>query len=306
MPRRFATPGRKPSTTTSALATSLPTTPAASACLRSSEMLRLLRFSVSNCTGTYERPGSPRGGSTLITSAPRSARIEEANGPGTNIEKSTTWVPASGSHGSDIGRLDPVVECDAAIHHDSAAGDIGAVALRQDGDRHRRDVRRRAEAAQRNLLHHAGRCVEAATRNGTGRDGVDAYAARAERARQLLDEHRLAGLGGAVVRQVARRLRVQRGGEEHAALDAALDHMTPERLAEHECGVEIHRQHSAPLRLGDFEHRLALLAPRARAMHEERHGPQAPDRLFGKLARGLRAREVARQVRFVDVGAEHL
>src|SRR3982750_3085719 len=126
MPRRFATPGRKPSTTTSALATSLPTTLAASACLRSSEMLRLLRFSVSNCTGTYERPGSPRGGSTLITSAPRSARIEDAKGPGTNIEKSTTLTPSSGNQGSDMRWFYPVVKRDAAVHHDARAGDIGA------------------------------------------------------------------------------------------------------------------------------------------------------------------------------------
>src|SRR5207237_7264377 len=129
---RFATPGRKPSTTTSALATSLATTPAASACLRSSEMLRLLRFSVSNCTGTYERPGSPRGGSTLITSAPRSASIDEANGPGTNIEKSTTWMPASGSQGSDMRWVDPVVEHHAAVDHDAGAGDVGAEARRED------------------------------------------------------------------------------------------------------------------------------------------------------------------------------
>src|SRR5439155_25388523 len=124
MPNRFATPGRNPSTTTCACLTSFSTTAAASADFKSSAMLRLLRFSVSNCTGTYERPGSPRGGSTLITSAPRSASIDEANGPGTNIEKSTTCVPASGSHGSDIGRLDPVVECDGGSHHDSAGGGI--------------------------------------------------------------------------------------------------------------------------------------------------------------------------------------
>src|SRR3954463_7855273 len=151
MPRRFATPGRKPSTTTSALATSLATTPAASACLRSSEMLRLLRFSVSNCTGTYARPGSPRGGSTLITSAPRSARIDEANGPGTNIEKSTTLTPSSGSQGSDMWRFDPVVKRNTAIHDDSGAGDISAEAFREHGPRHRRHIRRRAEALQRNL-----------------------------------------------------------------------------------------------------------------------------------------------------------
>src|SRR5260221_11415882 len=39
----------------------------------------------------------------MITEAPRSARIAEQNGPGTNIEKSATRTPASGSQGSLIG-----------------------------------------------------------------------------------------------------------------------------------------------------------------------------------------------------------
>src|SRR5205085_6496645 len=206
MPRRFATPGRKPSITTCAFSTSRATTSRASRCFRSSTMLRLLRFSVLNCTGTYERPGSPRGGSTLITSAPRSARIDEANGPGTNIEKSTTLTPSSGSQGSAIGRFYPVMQRNPAVHHDARAGDIGAEALGEDGHRHRGDVCRRAEAPQRDLLDHAGRRVEAPARDGAGRDGVHPDAVRAERLRQVLDEHRLAGLRGAVVRQVARRV----------------------------------------------------------------------------------------------------
>src|SRR5438445_2254893 len=100
MPRRFATPGRKPSTTMSAFFTSFSTTCREGEDFRSRAKLLLLRFSVLNCTGTYARPGSPRGGSTLITSAPRSAKIAVANGPGTNIEKSTTRTPRSGSQGS--------------------------------------------------------------------------------------------------------------------------------------------------------------------------------------------------------------
>src|SRR6266480_2075497 len=100
MPRRIATPGRKPSMTMSAFFTSFSTTSAESFLLRSTARLRLLRFSVRNCTGMYDRPGSPPGGSTLITSAPRSAKIAVANGPGTNIAKSTTRTPRSGSQGS--------------------------------------------------------------------------------------------------------------------------------------------------------------------------------------------------------------
>src|SRR5438552_4246208 len=177
MPRRCATPGRKPSTTTCACLTSFSTTLAASADFKSSAMLRLLRFSVPNCTGTYERPGSPRGGSTLITSAPRSASIDEAKGPGTNIEKSTTWMPASGSQGSDIRWVDPVVERHAAIDHDAGTRHIGAESLRQHGDRDRGDIGRRAEAPQRDLLHHARRRLEPAARDRTGRDSIDADAA---------------------------------------------------------------------------------------------------------------------------------
>src|SRR5712664_42152 len=100
MPRRFATPGRKPSMTMSAFFTSFSTRSEESFFFRSTARLRLLRFSVQNCTGTYDRPGSPRGGSTLITSGPRSAKIAVANGPGTNIEKSSTRTPRSGSQGS--------------------------------------------------------------------------------------------------------------------------------------------------------------------------------------------------------------
>src|ERR671937_717631 len=119
-----------------------------------------------------------------MTSAPRSARIAEANGPGTNIEKSTTWMPASGNHGSDTGRLDPVVERDTAVDHDGCTGDIRAKALREHRNGHRRDVGWRAEAPQRNLLHHAGRRRKAAAGDRARRDRVHADALRAERACQ--------------------------------------------------------------------------------------------------------------------------
>src|SRR2546423_12252715 len=100
MASRLATPGRNPSRTMRASRTSRCTTSRAAGFFRSMAMLRLFRFSVSNCTGTYERPGSPLSISTFVTSAPRSASIAEANGPGTNIEKSTTRIPRRGSQGS--------------------------------------------------------------------------------------------------------------------------------------------------------------------------------------------------------------
>src|SRR6478752_2370279 len=101
----------------SAFFTSLSTTAADFGFFKSMEMLRLLRFSLRNWTGTYERPGSPFGCSTFTTSAPRSASSAEQNGPGTNIEKSATRTPESGSQGSamSVRRLDPVVQRDAAV-----------------------------------------------------------------------------------------------------------------------------------------------------------------------------------------------
>src|SRR5438874_389909 len=241
-----------------------------------------------------------------MTSAPRSARIDEANGPGTNIEKSITWMPASGSQGSDMRWLDPVVERDAAVDHHGRAGDVGAKALGEDGERHGRHVGRRAEASQRNLLHHAGRRIEASARNRTGRDGIDANAARAERSRELLHEHRLARLGGAVVRQIPRRLGMQRRREKHAPLDALLDHLAAKHLAQHERRIEVHCQHFAPLRLAHFEHSLAFLPARARAMHEKRHAAQPVDRLLRQAPGALRGGKIAADVRIVDDGAEHL
>src|SRR5215210_682943 len=103
-----------------------------------------------------------------MTSAPRSASSAEQNGPGTNMEKSTTRTPASGSHGSamSVRRLDPVVERDAAVDDDGRPGDVCAEAFGEHRERHAGDVGRRAEAAQRNLLDHARRRIEAASRNG--------------------------------------------------------------------------------------------------------------------------------------------
>ena len=66
-------------------------------------MLRLPRLSSAKLTlsvpnfGTYERISSPRPGrSILITSAPASASIRVASGPGRSVLKSSTRMPASG------------------------------------------------------------------------------------------------------------------------------------------------------------------------------------------------------------------
>src|SRR5258706_4390315 len=241
-----------------------------------------------------------------MTSAPRSARIDEANGPGTNIEKSTTLTLSSGSQGSDMWGLDPVMQRHATVHHDRGAGDIRAKALRENSHRHRGHVRRRAEALQRNLLDHAGRRVEAAAGNRAGRDRIDADAVRAERLGKFLDQHRLRAFRRAVVRQIARRLGMKRSRQQHAALDLALDHLPAERLAKDERGVQVDREHLAPLRLGDGEHRLAFLAARARTVHEDGDAAQPANGLLGELARAIARRQVALDVGLVDVGAEHL
>src|ERR1700758_366054 len=68
-------------------------------------MLRLDRLSISNGGLTPRahpsirpniRPGSPLGGSILITSAPQSARMPAAAGPATQTPSSTTLMPSTG------------------------------------------------------------------------------------------------------------------------------------------------------------------------------------------------------------------
>src|SRR5919198_827280 len=75
----------------------------AGACLRSSTMLRLLRFTAKKKApmsglrmGPSWRVVSPSGGSTLMTSAPRSPSCWAAHGPSTTVVQSTTRTPASG------------------------------------------------------------------------------------------------------------------------------------------------------------------------------------------------------------------
>src|SRR5919198_5914264 len=75
----------------------------ARACFRSSTMLRLFRFTAKKKApmfglrmGPSWRVVSPSGGSTLMTSAPRSPSCWAAHGPSTTVVQSTTRTPASG------------------------------------------------------------------------------------------------------------------------------------------------------------------------------------------------------------------
>ena len=96
MPKRSATPGRNPSISPSAPSTSFSTVATPSGCLRSTPTLRRPRLSTSKwgVSGISSRTRSAR--STRTTSAPRSASIMAANGPGPIPAISTTRMPLSG------------------------------------------------------------------------------------------------------------------------------------------------------------------------------------------------------------------
>src|SRR5918992_4560906 len=186
---------------------------------------------------------------------------------------------------------------DAAVDEDRSPGDVGAEALREYRKRHRGDIGRRAEAAERDGLLHAGQTLEALAGDRAGDDRVDADAVRTERTRELLDEHRLARFGRAVVRQVARRLRVQGSGDQHATADLVFRHVRGQALREDESCVEVNSQHLAPLPVGDVLNVLGFLAGGAGAVHEDRDPAELADRLVGKSFCILRFSKVG--VRYV-------
>src|SRR5260370_20071629 len=97
-PSLSSAPGRKFSVSTSLRSISFSTSSRPSGCLRSTARLFLLRLK----TGKKPAPAcsrrrvlSPSSGSTLITSAPRSASISPQEGPITMCANSTTRTPSS-------------------------------------------------------------------------------------------------------------------------------------------------------------------------------------------------------------------
>src|SRR5919201_1464565 len=97
-PSLSSAPGRKFSVSTSLRSTRRRTSSRPSGCLRSTAKLFLLRLN----TGKKPAPAcssrrvlSPSRGSTLITSAPRSASISPQEGPITMCANSTTRTPSS-------------------------------------------------------------------------------------------------------------------------------------------------------------------------------------------------------------------
>src|SRR5581483_10533597 len=102
-PRRSVAPGTKFSISTSARAARSRTSLAPSGRWRSTAIPRLLRFTAANTALMPPRPARPRqsrrssprpGRSTLMTSAPRSARSMAQYGPATTREQSSTRMPA--------------------------------------------------------------------------------------------------------------------------------------------------------------------------------------------------------------------
>src|SRR5258705_9183621 len=126
-------PGRKFSTTTSRRRARSRKTSRPSSVRRSRQRLRLLRLtwawakdsggSVPGRNGGRRRATSPPGSSTLITSAPRSARTQPHMGPATVVVASTTRSPA---RGPVIGADDASKNSDSSTPpHGSVAGVLG-------------------------------------------------------------------------------------------------------------------------------------------------------------------------------------
>src|SRR5690606_22929190 len=90
---------------TSAQAAIFRACPRPSGVLRSSTTLRLFRLTERNMPGSKLRAASPPGGSTLTTSAPRSASSTVVSGPGKSTEKSATLMPARGFQALMSGRM---------------------------------------------------------------------------------------------------------------------------------------------------------------------------------------------------------
>src|SRR6266851_2349530 len=138
-PSLSSAPGRYASRNTSDVAASRRSASIAGGCLRSSTRLRLLRLSATKLTlspariGGVARPMSPCGGSTLITSAPMSARSVPASGPAMKLASSMTRIPASGFGMRFLLNLQPGLVDDLLVHR-HLAGDAGAEDVGSLGD----------------------------------------------------------------------------------------------------------------------------------------------------------------------------
>jgi hypothetical protein len=136
MPSRSATPTRKLCRTTSAQRSSPSTAGRASGAPMSRARLRLPRWQAATAYAAA-RIASPVGGSTLMTSAPRSASTWAPRGPATKAEKSTTRSPASGRVGRAVltrsASASTAIGVPSTRSPPSSAGqaDLGEVRIRQ-------------------------------------------------------------------------------------------------------------------------------------------------------------------------------
>src|SRR6266542_1052193 len=106
IPRRSATPGRKPSSTTSARLDSAG--PSSGSCSRSHTTDSLPALSAASHPGAADRSGSPSGASTRTTRAPSRNSSRPANGPGRLRVKSMTSRPCSTTTGDANTMLIPL------------------------------------------------------------------------------------------------------------------------------------------------------------------------------------------------------
>ena len=114
---------------------------------------------------------------------------------------------------------------------------------------------------------------EAAGSDRAGHQRVDADVETAKSLGQFLHQHRKPGLRRRVMRQVARRTRMQRRQQQERAGLLVRDQLTRQLARKMESGLEIDRMHLRPP-LGGDGHRMISLAPRRRgAVHEMRHSP---------------------------------
>src|SRR5437763_380912 len=163
----------------------------------------------------------------------------------------------------------PVVQSESAVNCNRCPSDVTRKAIAQESNGHVGDVFWRTGPAERNHLgERANIGVESAARNCAWSYGIDANAIRSERARQFFHQHGLTRFSGAVMRQIARRIGVQRGYKKHSSFDPVRLHMRAHGLTEYEPGTKANRDHRIPLSLGHDQGGVALVTLWRCAMHK--------------------------------------
>src|SRR5260370_4450406 len=143
----------------------------------------------------------------------------------------------------------PVEQSESAVNRNCCPGDITRKAIAQESNRHIRNVFRCTGPAERNYLRERANIgVESAAGNCARSYCIDANTIRSEGAPQFFHQHGLTRFGGAVMRQVARCIRVQRGYKKHSTFNPSPLHMRAYGLAEYQSGPKGYRDHLSPCR----------------------------------------------------------